>query len=175
VTWAIWLTGPPASGKTALAREFLDVAAAEGVRAVHLESDTLRRILTPEPTYERAERDRFYRQLADLAALLVAQGFPVVVDATASRREYRDRARRQIQPFLEVLVATSQEARRARDPKGLYAMARAGGAPHLPGAGERYEEPLRPELILSGEGDVRAEAARLLAAVRGRGWPGSAA
>ena len=175
MSWAVWLTGAPASGKTALARAFLEQAAAGGARAVHLESDALRRILTPEPTYDRAERDRFYRQLADLAALLVAQGVPVVVDATASRREYRDRARRQIDAFLEVFVTASESVRRARDPKGLYAMSRSGRAPHLPGAGERYEEPLRPELVVSGEAPAADGAARLLEAIRDRGLLGSAA
>jgi adenylylsulfate kinase len=163
------VTGPPASGKTTLARAFLELAAAEGVRAVHLESDAVRRILTPEPTYERAERDRFYAALADLAALLVSQGFPVVVDATASRREYRDRARRRIPVFLEVLVTAGEDVRRSRDPKGLYAAARAGAAPHLPGAGEAYEEPAAPELVLSGEDPAEEAAVRLLREARGRG------
>ena len=47
MSWAVWLTGPPAAGKTTVARAFLDAASREGVRAVHLESDALRRILTP--------------------------------------------------------------------------------------------------------------------------------
>ena len=168
MSWAIWLTGPPAAGKTTIARAFLDVAASEGVRAVHLESDPLRRILTPEPTYSRPERDRFYREVAELAALLVSQGFPVVVDATAPRQAHRDFLRSKVGAFFEVFVQASRQTREARDPKGLYRLARRGGAPHLPGAEEPYEEPDRPELVVSGEGSPEEAVAALLRLARER-------
>ena len=168
MSWAIWLTGPPAAGKTTLAKAFLEIAAGEGVRAVHLESDTLRRILTPEPTYSRQERDRFYREMADLAALLVAQGFPVVVDATAPRRAYRDRLRSKVETFLEVLVDAPREVREARDPKGLYRLARAGGAPNLRAAAEAYERPAKPELAVSGAGSPEEAVATIVRLARRR-------
>ena len=152
MSWAIWLTGPPASGKTTLARGFLEIAAGEGVRAVHLESDALRKILTPDPTYSAPERDRFYREVADIAALLVSQGVPVVVDATAPRRAYRDRLRSKVEPFLEVFVDAPREVREARDPKGLYRLARDGKAPNMADASDGYEEPARPELAVSCTG-----------------------
>jgi adenylylsulfate kinase len=149
LSWAVWFTGRPASGKTTLARALKELAADRGVASVHLESDTLRRILTPQPTYEPQERDRFYEIVAGLAALLTEQGFPVIVDATAPRREHRDRARRLIPRFLEVFVDTPLELCEQRDPKGLYRASREGHAPHLPGAGEPYEEPDRPDLVIS--------------------------
>ncbi len=169
MSWAIWLTGPPAAGKTTLARAFCQVAAAEGVAVVHLESDPLRKILTPDATYEPGERDRFYRQIADIAALLVAQGFPVVVDATAPRRLHRQYARSRIQKCLEVLVETPLAVREERDPKGLYRLARLGKAPHVPGATEPYDEPEAPDLVLPGAGPSEAAAAALLRLARQRG------
>ena len=169
MSWAVWLTGPPASGKTTVARAFLQALAREGVRAVHLESDALRAILTPAPTYEPAERDRFYREVGELASLLVSQGFPVVIDATAPRREHRDRARARIERFLEVLVDAPEGVRRKRDPKGLYRLAQHGGAPHLPGATEPYEPPERPDLVLSGERPAEESAARVLEMARKAG------
>ncbi len=168
MSWAIWLTGPPAAGKTTVARAFLDALAREGVRAVHLESDALRSILTPEPTYEPEERDRFYREVAELAALLVSQGFPVVVDATAPRRAHRDRARSRIERFLEVFVDAPESVRRERDPKGLYRLARLGGAPHLPGATEPYEPPRHPDLAVSGTRPPEESAAAVLRLARKR-------
>ncbi|HJW13939.1 MAG TPA: adenylyl-sulfate kinase [Thermoanaerobaculia bacterium] len=170
MSWAVWITGPPAAGKTTLARAFVEAAAAGGLRAVHLESDALRRILTPEPTYSRQERDRFYRELADLAALLVSQGFPVVVDATAPRRAHRDRARAKITRFLEVSVEAPKEVREARDPKGLYRLAREGAAPHLPGAAEPYEAAKNPDLVVSGTGDVAPSVESLIRLARERGF-----
>ncbi len=166
MSWAVWLTGPPASGKSSVTSALRRLLAAERIRPVVLESDALREILTPAPTYEPEERDRFYGVLADLAALLVAQGFPVLVDATAPRRLHRDRLRARIASFLEVLVSAPLEIREARDPKGLYRRARVGDAPHLPGATEAYEEPIRPDLVVSGEAPPEVSAREVLRLLR---------
>ena len=168
--FAVWLTGAPAAGKTTIARELAAQLEKEGVRPVHLESDALRSILTPQPTYEREERDRFYAALADLAALLSAQGLAVLLDATAPRRAHRRRGRERIARFLEVFVSAPLEVREARDPKGLYRLAREGRAPHLPGAAEPYEEPEEAELTVAGDADARESARQVLAALASRGW-----
>ncbi|HYX19871.1 MAG TPA: adenylyl-sulfate kinase, partial [Thermoanaerobaculia bacterium] len=109
MTWAVWLTGPPASGKSTVARALSDALRSRGVRAVVFESDALRAILTPDATYEPGERGRFYAEVADLAALLVRQGVPVIVDATAPRRAHRERLRRAVPDLVEALVATPRE------------------------------------------------------------------
>ncbi len=168
MSWALWLTGPPASGKSTIAGALREELRRRGVRAVVLESDALRAALTPEPSYAPAERDRFYAAVAALAALLVGQGFPVIVDATAPRRAHRDRLRESVRDFLEVLVATPREICERRDPKGLYARARAGEAPHLPGATEAYEEPERPDLVVSGTAPAEESARRIVQALEAR-------
>lgn len=169
MTFAVWLTGPPAAGKSTLARGLSALLEGEGIRAVILESDALRGILTPEPTYAPEERDRFYAALADLAALLVAQGFPVIVDATAPRRAHRERARERIPRFSEVLVEAPLELREARDPKALYRRARLGLVANLPGFDAVYEAPTRPDLVVSGAAQPGEGAAALLALLRARG------
>ncbi len=170
MSWALWLTGAPASGKTTLAAAVRRLLKEEGACPVVLESDVLREILTPEPSYEPQERDRFYREVADLAALLVRQDFAVLVDATAPRRTHRDRARAAIPRFVEVQVTTPAEIRAARDPKGLYRRASEGHAPHLPGATEAYEEPLNPDLVVSGTAPAEIEAERIVTLLRDRGF-----
>ena len=169
MSWVVWLTGPPASGKSALAAALRGWLAQGGVRPVVLESDALRGALTPQPTYEPEERDWFYRIVADLAALIAEQGFPVIVDATAPRRSYRDRLRGRVPHFLEILVATPLDVRELRDPKGLYRRARLGQAPHLPGATEVYEEPERADLIVSGVSPPEDGARAITALLRERG------
>ena len=52
------------------------------------------------------------------------------------------------------------DVREARDPKGLYRRARAGSAPHLPGATDSYEPPLTAELVLSGTASGRERPSR---------------
>lgn len=170
MSWAVWLTGPPAAGKTTLARAFQELAANRGVATLHLESDALRRILTPNATYQPEERERFYEVVADLAALITAQGFPVVVDATAPRQAHRDRARRLIPWFLEVFVDTPPDVCEQRDPKGLYDQSRRGRAPHLPGVGEPYEKPERPDLVVSGTSSPGAETEAVWRILADRGF-----
>ena len=57
--FAVWITGIPAAGKSSLARELVKKLAMRGISVVVLESDEMRKILTPVPTYGQEERDAF--------------------------------------------------------------------------------------------------------------------
>ncbi|OGW54814.1 MAG: hypothetical protein A2Z46_04110 [Nitrospirae bacterium RBG_19FT_COMBO_55_12] len=149
--FGIWITGLPSSGKSSVTRELVKKLEAQGTRVVVLESDEMRKILTPEPTYSPEERDWFYRTLALLGALLTRSGVNVVFDATANKRAYRDHARALIQRFIEVYVDCPIEICRKRDPKGIYARASSGRATGVPGVQASYEPPLRPELTVDGQ------------------------
>lgn len=142
--FAVWLTGLPASGKSAIAAALRRQLAAEGINVCVLESDVLRPILTPEAAYRDADRDRFYRQLADLGAILARQGANVIFDATANLRRYRDRARAEIPRFVEVYVECPLATCEARDPKGIYRKSREGLAANVPGVQAPYEPPAAP-------------------------------
>jgi adenylylsulfate kinase len=163
--FAVWITGLPASGKSTVAAALVAELWARGIRPAVLESDAVRREITPEPTYDDAERDRFYATLAYLARLLTEQGVPVIVDATANRRAYRDRARGAIPRFLEVLVSCPVEVCRARDPKGIYRRAASGTAGNVPGVSAPYEPPARPDVVVDGEREDPPAAARRIVAV----------
>lgn len=166
-----WFTGPPAAGKTTLARRVRSLVEVSGTPSVLLDSDELR-IALDMRGYGPAERDAFYRALGELALLLERQGLVVLVAATAARRRYRDDVRARAHDFLEIHVRASLDEREARDVKGLYAAARAGDAPELPGAGVAYEEPLAPDVVAEGGFDEAAAIA--IAAVAGtRPAPGS--
>src|SRR2546425_12971091 len=85
MSWAIWITGLPGSGKSSLARGAAAELEAVGERVVVLELDAIRKFLTPTPTYSATERDVVYRALVYMAAALVSAGVPVIVHATAHR------------------------------------------------------------------------------------------
>ncbi len=173
--WALWLTGLPASGKTTLARTLRRKLAEQGVECVILDSDEVRRVLTPNPTYSSEERDRFYRGLVDLAWLLTRYGVNVIIAATATWRTYRQAARQILHPFAEVYVRCPLEVCKKRDPKGLYARAEAREITNLPGVGVPYEEPERPAVVVDTDRLSPEEAAeRVLAALPMLQRPGRA-
>jgi adenylylsulfate kinase len=157
--FAVWLTGLPASGKSTVARALSAELAGKGIRAAVLESDAVRREIAPNAGYGEAERDAFYATLAYLARALVLHGVPVIVDATANRRAYRDRAREAIPRFLEVHVRCPLAVCQARDPKGIYRRGADGTAQNVPGVSAAYEPPLLPEVVVDGERDDPAVAA----------------
>jgi len=169
--FAVWLTGLPASGKSAIARVVTARLSAAGITAEVLESDAVRRLLTPRPTYQPEERDLFYRALGFFGSRLVAHGVPVIFDATANRREYRDLARTLIPHFLEVAVVCPLEVCQQRDAKGTYRKAAAGQSATVPGLQEPYEPPLHPELVIDTTQQTPGEAAaRVLEALQSRGY-----
>jgi len=168
--FAIWMTGLPASGKSTIVRMLLELLHDIGILPAVLESDTVRRILTPEPVYSDAERDLFYEQLVRFGAMLTHNHIPVIFDATANRRSYRDRARTLIPKYLEVFVDTPLEVCKERDPKGLYRAAGRRGYSEVPGVHAVYERPILPDLILDGQADPALNAVRVAEKARKAGF-----
>lgn len=160
--FAVWVTGLPASGKSSISRELADLLRARGLIVIVLESDVMRRILTPEPDYSDEERDRFYRQLALIGEVVAKNGGNVIFDATGNRRAYRDYARKRISRYLEIYVDCPLAICRKRDPKGIYANAALNKATTVPGLQSPYEPPSVPELVLDGQAPVRQSADRIL-------------
>ncbi|HEY6010716.1 MAG TPA: adenylyl-sulfate kinase [Nitrospirota bacterium] len=164
--FAVWITGLPASGKSTIARELVKQLAALNMHAVVLESDEMRRILTPEATYSSEERDRFYRMMTLIGNLLVRQNVNVIFDATANRRAYCDYARGIIPRFMEVHVRCPLELCMKRDPKGIYSRAAAAGTGSVPGMQVPYETPLTPDAAVDGQGQPEVAAKTIIAAMR---------
>jgi adenylylsulfate kinase len=153
--FAVWITGLPASGKSTIAAALAAQLASRGVDVAVLESDVLREVFAADQ-YDASGRDTFYRQMTFVGRLLVKHGVSVIFDATANRRGYRDRARREISRFLEVYVDTPLEICMARDPKRIYRSAQAGQAATVPGLQEPYEPPQSPDLVVRGDNPEEA-------------------
>jgi adenylylsulfate kinase len=174
VSSAVWITGPPASGKSVLARAAAAELAAAGEPAVVLELDEIREFVTPSPTYTDTERDVVYRALVHMAAALTGAGTAVIIDATAHRRAWRDLARRLIPRFAEVQLDCALEVCREREarrigghaPRGIYARAGSPGSV-VPGVDVPYEPALKPEVTVDTAREDRAVAIdRIVALVR---------
>ncbi len=169
--FAVWITGLPASGKSTLAAALARALDELGIDAAVLESDAMRKVFTPNPRYDEEERETFYASLVHVGRLLAGHGVPVIFDATANRRAFRDRARNAIPKFLEVHVACPLAVCVSRDPKGIYRKAKLGEATGVPGLQAEYEPPLHPDVEVRGDVDPPEEAARrVVAALRAKGY-----
>jgi adenylylsulfate kinase len=162
---AIWITGLPASGKSTIVSALRPQLDALGLTVDVLESDEVRRLLTPQPTYSPEERDLFYRALAFAGQRLVEHGVTVVFDATASRQAYRDLARSMIPRFIEVAVECPVEVCIQRDRKGTYQKGLRGESSTVPGLHTPYESPANPELRIDTTKVSAQEAAKQIGAV----------
>jgi adenylylsulfate kinase len=175
VSWAIWITGPPGSGKSVIARGTEAELQALGQPVVRLELDEIRKCVTPAPRYTDRERDIVYRALGYMAVLLVESGTPVLIDATAHRRIWRDLVRAAVPHFgevqLECPLAVCQERERERAPghapRNIYRQAGRPGAT-VPGVDVPYEPALAPEVRIDTSALTVAESVEQVVRLAGR-------
>jgi bifunctional enzyme CysN/CysC len=165
----VWLTGLPASGKSTLAVAVEALLVGAGRPALRLDGDNLRQGLNGDLGFGADDRAENVRRTAHAAALLAEAGVVALVALVSPFAADRNAARAIHEaagvPFVEVWVATGLDECERRDPKGLYARARAGELPGLTGVGDVYEAPESPELVIADAEPIPAAAARLLAAL----------
>jgi adenylyl-sulfate kinase len=165
----IWFTGLPASGKSTLAVEIEALLIGAGRPAFRLDGDNLRHGLNGDLGFSPEDRAENVRRTAHAAALLAEAGVVALVALVSPYASDRATARAIHEaagiPFHEIWVSTGLAECEQRDPKGLYARARAGELPGLTGVGDIYEPPESPDLEIGGAEPIPAAAARVLAAL----------
>lgn len=148
----VWLTGLSGSGKSTIGAR-LEAALIDGGRAAYrLDGDNVRHGLNGDLGFSADDRSENIRRIGEVARLFADAGLVVVVPVISPYRADRDRVR-QIHldaglAFVEVFVDTPLEVCEARDPKGLYAKARAGEITGFTGVDDPYEAPTEPELVI---------------------------
>ncbi len=147
----VWITGRPASGKTTLARRVVEAAG-----GVLVDSDEVRRAITPHPTYTADERAIVYRSIAYLARRMHDAGLFPVVAATAHDPALRAAAREVCGDVFLVLADCPLEVCEARDPKELYRAARSGGGT-MPGVHVPWVDPSDADLVVATDREVPDE------------------
>lgn len=159
----VWLTGLSASGKSTVAVELERRLLAEGIPAYRLDGDNLRHGLNSDLGFGAEDRAENVRRVGAVAQMMADAGLVAICALISPYRADRERIRRQHEeagiPFLEVFVDTPLAECEARDPKGMYARARAGELTGFTGIDDPYEPPRSPELVLRpGDGTAAAQA-----------------
>ncbi len=146
--FVIWVTGLSASGKSTISRALEQHFLAEGRLVYILDGDDVRRGLNSDLGFSPEDRQENIRRIGESAALFRDVGVITIVAFISPYKADRERARRCTPEgfFIEVYLSTPIEACEARDPKGLYKMARVGAIPDFTGVSAPYEAPDKPEI-----------------------------
>jgi bifunctional enzyme CysN/CysC len=163
----VWLTGLSGSGKSTVAAELERRLVASGRPAYLLDGDNLRHGLNAGLSFSAEDRAENVRRVAEVAKLLADAGVVAIVSLVSPYQADRERARASHSeaglPFVEIFVDTPLAVCEARDPKGMYAKARAGEIKNFTGVNDPYEAPESPHLRLRPEdGDAAVQAAMVL-------------
>jgi adenylyl-sulfate kinase len=149
----VWFTGLSGSGKSTVANAVAERLLEEGRPATLLDGDNVRHGLNADLGFSAADRTENIRRIAHVARLMADAGLVVLVPVISPYRADRDHARELHVAagldFVEVFVDTPLDVCEQRDPKGLYAKARAGQLTGMTGIDDPYEPPLAPEVVLT--------------------------
>jgi bifunctional enzyme CysN/CysC len=148
----VWFTGLSGSGKSTVA-DAVATALLKRRRAVYvLDGDNVRHGLNADLGFAAADRAENVRRIGEVARLMADAGLVVLVPVVSPYRADRDRVRTAHAAaglrFVEVFVDTPLATCEQRDPKGLYAKARAGELTGMTGIDDPYEPPMSPDLTL---------------------------
>ncbi len=148
----LWFTGLPGAGKSTMASAVEERLVAAGQPAFLLDGDNLRHGLNGDLGFDEGARRENVRRTSHVARLLAESGTIALVSLVSPYRVDREAAAAlhsadELQ-FLEIFVDAPLELCEKRDPKGLYARARAGELTGLTGIGAPYEAPADPDLVL---------------------------
>ncbi len=149
--FVIWITGLPGSGKSTIATKLGSMLRQQGLKIEILDGDEVRRNLSPDLGFSKADRETHASRVVYVSKLLSRNGVAVIVALISPFRKFRESAREKIGSFVEVYTKCSVEICIQRDPKGLYKKALAGEITDLTGVQDPYEEPSNPEILIDTE------------------------
>jgi adenylylsulfate kinase len=167
MTFVIWITGLPGSGKSAISRELLQLLQAKKEECEYLKLDSFRKNIVKTPRYDKQEREFIYSLLIEDAISHAKKGKNVLIDATGYKKEWRDAIRKGAPNFIEVLIRCPLKVcikREAQRPSsiimhGIYrkAIERKKKKKKYPNLGEvvgidvPYEENAKAEVIIESK------------------------
>ncbi|RPF77265.1 MAG: adenylyl-sulfate kinase [Synechococcus sp. TMED155] len=168
----LWFTGLSGSGKSTLANAVNAVLFERGLATYVLDGDNIRHGLCKDLGFSDADREENIRRIGEVAKLFVDAGVITLTAFVSPFRADRDKARALVADgdFIEVHCAADLAVCEERDPKGLYAKARAGVIKEFTGISSPYEAPDAPELkVDTGSQSLEESVAAVLSLLEAKG------
>jgi len=150
----LWFTGLSGAGKSTIADLAEKKLLACGRHTMLLDGDNVRHGLNRDLGFTDVDRVENIRRVGEVAKLMSEAGLIVLCSFISPFRAERRMVRELTHPtaFIEIFVDTPLDECIRRDPKGLYAKAKAGRLEHFTGLDSPYETPEAPELRLTTMG-----------------------
>ncbi|KAJ4962519.1 hypothetical protein NE237_022458 [Protea cynaroides] len=150
----LWITGLSGSGKSTLACALSRGLYNRGKLSYILDGDNVRHGLNQDLSFAAADRAENIRRIGEVAKLFADAGIICIASLISPYRRDRDACRALMADgnFVEVFLDVPLQVCEARDPKGLYNLARAGKIKGFTGIDDPYESPLNCEIVLQHEG-----------------------
>lgn len=160
----LWFTGLSGSGKSTIANAVSNELFRQGINEYVLDGDNIRHGLNKDLGFSEYDRTENIRRIGEVAKLFVDSGKVVTTAFISPFRSDRDKVREIFteKEFIEVFVDCPLEECERRDPKKLYAKARAGEIKDFTGIDSPYEAPEHPEITISSNEVTVEEAVQLV-------------
>ncbi|XVF42072.1 hypothetical protein PTKIN_Ptkin01aG0330700 [Pterospermum kingtungense] len=154
--FVVWITGLSGSGKSTLACSLSRELYTKGKLSYILDGDNLRHGLNKDLGFKAEDRTENIRRVGEVAKLFADAGLICVASLISPYRKDRDACRAMLPDasFIEVFMNMPLQLCEARDPKGLYKLARAGKIIGFTGIDDPYEPPLNCEIEINEKDGV---------------------
>jgi len=154
-SFTVWFTGLSKSGKTTLALALRKELKTKKIKTRFFDGDFLRKTLWDDLSFSKKDRDENVARVIELCAS--GRRRNNIVALISPYREMRNRARKQLDGFIEVYVQCPKEICIERDKNGLYQRALRGEILNFTGISDPYEKPLNPEVICNTDKETIKE------------------
>ncbi|MFB6089391.1 MAG: adenylyl-sulfate kinase [Candidatus Aenigmatarchaeota archaeon] len=151
MSFTLWFTGLPSSGKSTVAKRVENELASKGIKIHNMDGDDIRAKLHPNLGFTKEDRGTNNKRIAFICDLLNHNGVSSIVAAISPFEEYRKYAEEMIDNFFLIYVECSVEECKRRDPKNLYQKAEEGKIENFTGVNHPYEEPKDPDVRVNTE------------------------
>ena len=150
----IWLTGLSGSGKSTIACALSQSLHSRGKLSYILDGDNIRHGLNRDLSFRTEDRSENIRRIGEVAKLFADAGVICITSLISPYQKDRDACRALLPEgdFIEVFIDVPLHVCEARDPKGLYKLARAGKIKGFTGIDDPYEPPRNCEIVLQQKG-----------------------
>jgi adenylylsulfate kinase len=170
-SFVLWFTGLSGSGKSTLAHAVEQELFGRGLQVMVLDGDNVRHGLCSDLGFKAEDRHENLRRIGETAKLFVEAGVIVLAAFVSPYRRDREQVRSMLPhgDFLEVFCDCDLAICEERDPKGLYARARAGEIRNFTGISDPYEPPVKPDMVFdTGQVSVAENLASLIGLLEAR-------